>query len=77
MEYLAGWLFVGLTVLLLLGFPVAFTLLGTSLFFGLIGFGPEFFKMLPLRVWGVMSNPTLVAVPVFIFMGMKGFTHLI
>ncbi len=70
MDYLAGWLFIGLTVLLLLGFPVAFTLLGTSLFFGLIGFGPDFFKMLPLRVWGVMSNPTLVAVPVFIFMGM-------
>jgi len=70
MDYLAGWLFVGLTVLLLLGFPVAFTLLGTSLFFGLIGFGLDFFKMLPLRVWGVMSNPTLVAVPVFIFMGM-------
>lgn len=70
MDYLAGWLFVTLTVFLLLGFPVAFTLLGVSFFFGLFGFGLDFFKMLPLRVWGVMANPTLVAVPVFIFMGM-------
>ncbi len=69
MEYLAGWMFLALTLLLLLGFPVAFTLLGTSLVFGLIGFGWNFFNLLPLRIWGVMSNYTLVAVPLFIFMG--------
>ncbi|MCK9239871.1 TRAP transporter large permease subunit [Desulfocurvus sp.] len=67
---LAGWLFVSATGLLLLGFPVAFTLLGTSLAFGLAGFGLDFFNLLPLRIWGVMSNFTLTAVPLFIFMGM-------
>ena len=67
---LAGWLFVCATFLLILGFPVAFTLLGTSLFFGVIGFGWNFFNLLPLRVWGTMSNFTLTAVPLFIFMGM-------
>ena len=69
MEYLPAWMFVVMTLLLLAGFPVAFTLLGTSLFFGLIGFGWDFFQLLPLRIWGVMSNFTLVAVPLFIFMG--------
>ncbi len=69
MDYLAGWMFLVLTLLLLIGFPVAFTLLGTSMVFGLIGFGWDFFNLLPLRIWGVMSNFTLVAVPLFIFMG--------
>ena len=69
MEYLPAWMFLVLTILLLLGFPVAFTLLGTSLLFGLIGFGWDFFNLLPLRIWGIMTNFTLVAVPPFIFMG--------
>ncbi len=69
MEYLPAWMFLALTILLLLGFPVAFTLLGTSLLFGLIGFGWDFFNLLPLRIWGIMTNFTLVAVPLFIFMG--------
>ena len=69
MEYLPAWMFLVLTLLLLLGFPVAFTLLGTSLFFGLIGFGWDFFNLLPLRIWGIITNFTLVAVPLFIFMG--------
>jgi TRAP-type mannitol/chloroaromatic compound transport system permease large subunit len=67
---LAGWLFVTATGLLLLGFPVAFTLLGTSLLFGVLGFGWDFFNLLPLRIWGVMSTFTLTAVQLFIFMGM-------
>ncbi|WBF65951.1 TRAP transporter large permease subunit [Desulfovibrio subterraneus] len=69
-QALAGWLFVGMTAMLMLGFPVAFTLLGTSLIFGVIGFGWDFFNLMPLRVWGVMSNFTYTAVPLFIFMGM-------
>ncbi|MEW6429244.1 MAG: TRAP transporter large permease subunit [Thermodesulfobacteriota bacterium] len=69
MDLLAGWMFLVLTLLLFAGFPVAFTLLGVSLFFGLAGFGWEFFNLLPLRIWGVMTNFTLVAVPLFIFMG--------
>ncbi|MBU0966996.1 MAG: TRAP transporter large permease subunit [Proteobacteria bacterium] len=68
-DLLPLWMFVVLTVLLMAGFPVAFTLLGTSLCFGLIGFGWGFFNLLPLRIWGIMTNGTLLAVPLFIFMG--------
>lgn len=68
-EYLPGWMFLALTILLMAGFPVTFTLLGTSLVFGLIGFGWNFFYLLPLRIWGVMTNVTLMAVPLFVFMG--------
>ena len=69
MEYLAGWMFLALTILLMIGFPVTFTLLGTALVFGLIGFGWSFFNLLPLRIWGVITNITLMAVPLFVFMG--------
>ncbi|MFC1833134.1 TRAP transporter large permease subunit [Thermodesulfobacteriota bacterium] len=69
MEYLPAWMFLALTILLMAGFPVTFTLLGTSLCFGLIGFGWSFFDLLPLRIWGVMTNVTLMAVPLFVFMG--------
>jgi len=69
MDYLAAWMFLALTILLLAGFPVAFTLMGTALFFGLMGFEWNFFNMLPMRIWGIMSNYTLIAVPLFIFMG--------
>ncbi len=69
MDYLAAWMFLVLTILLLAGFPVAFTLLGTALVFGLIGLDWGFFNMLPMRIWGIMTNYTLIAVPLFIFMG--------
>ncbi len=69
MEYLAGWMFLALTILLMVGFPVTFTLMGTALVFGLIGFGWSFFNLLPLRIWGVMTNVTLLAVPLFVYMG--------
>ncbi len=69
MEYLPGWMFLALTILLMVGFPVTFTLMGTALTFGLIGFGWDFFNLLPLRIWGVMNNVTLLAVPLFVFMG--------
>jgi tripartite ATP-independent transporter DctM subunit len=69
MEYLAGWMFLFLTIVLMVGFPVTFTLMGTALIFGLIGFGFNFFNLLPLRIWGVMTNVTLMAVPLFVFMG--------
>ncbi|MDX1764454.1 MAG: TRAP transporter large permease subunit, partial [bacterium] len=69
MEYLGGWMFLAMSILILFGFPVTFTLGGTALVFGLIGFGWDFFNLLPLRVWGRMSNVTLMAVPLFVFMG--------
>lgn len=69
MDYLPAWMFLALTILLMAGFPVTFTLLGTSIVFGFIGFGWTLFNLLPLRIWGVMTNVTLMAVPLFVFMG--------
>ena len=69
MEYLPAWMFLALTILLMVGFPVTFTLMGTALAFGLYAFGFDFFNLLPLRIWGVMTNVTLIAVPLFVFMG--------
>ena len=56
-------------LLLLIGFPVAFTLGAVSLLFGGIFLGLDFFNMLPMRIWGIMTNFTLLAVPLFVFMG--------
>jgi len=68
-QYLALIMFASVFILLLLGYPVAFSLGGVSLIFGLIGFGPQFFQLLPLRIWGRMTNFTLLAVPLFVYMG--------
>ncbi len=66
---LAFILFPALVIFLLCGYPVAFTLGGVALIFGLIGFGLDFFTLLPMRIWTRMTNFTLTAVPMFIFMG--------
>ncbi|MDH3978495.1 MAG: TRAP transporter large permease subunit, partial [Gammaproteobacteria bacterium] len=60
--------------ILLLGFPVAFTLAGTALLFALGGavtgaFDSVFLQTMPSRILGIMNNGTLVAVPLFVFMG--------
>lgn len=67
-------MFVALLVLLMLGYPVAFTLGAVGLYFGLIGVWMDLlswtdFNFLPLRIWGVATNFTLLAVPLFVFMG--------
>ena len=62
-------MFCSLMLLLMLGYPVAFTLGAVALLFGTIFLGVDFFNLLPLRIWGVMTNFTLLAVPLFIFMG--------
>jgi TRAP-type mannitol/chloroaromatic compound transport system permease large subunit len=67
-------MFTGLLVFLLVGFPVAFSLAATGLFFGFIGmelglFPPNLFQALPLRVFGIMQNDTLLAIPFFTLMG--------
>ena len=59
---------------LLVGYPVAFTLAGTSILFALLGivfgfFDANLFKTLPMRLFGIMNNQTLLAVPLFVFMG--------
>ena len=58
-----------LFLLLMFGYPVAFTLGGVGLCFGLFALDPVFLNLLPQRVWGVMGNFTLLAVPLFVFMG--------
>src|SRR3972149_3356923 len=62
-------MFVVFTGLILVGYPIAFTITGIALFFRVYAFGLGFFDLLPLRVWGVMTNFTLTAVPLFVFMG--------
>lgn len=74
MEWVALPLFLSVIVVLLAGFPVAFSLAGTALIFAFIGiltgsFEPAFLSALPSRIFGIMSNETLVAVPLFVFMG--------
>ncbi len=69
LETLAILMIVGLLVLLLLGYPVAFTLGAVGFIFGMMGFGFDFFYLLPLRIYGVMENYTLLAIPLFVFMG--------
>ena len=73
-EILAGLMFFGIIGFLMLGFPVAFSLAGASLIFGLAGmafgvFDPSNFGSLASRYIGFMTNEVLVAVPLFIFMG--------
>ncbi len=69
MEVLALILFALIFILILFGFPVAFTLGGLSVIFGYFTLGIEFFNFLPSRIMGVMSNYVLIAVPLFIYMG--------
>ncbi len=68
--FFAILLFVIIFLLILFGFPVAFTLGGISILFGLFIFGIDFFYLLSLRIFGTMSNFVLIAVPLFIYMGM-------
>ena len=67
-------LVLGVIVVLLAGYPVAFSLAGTALLFGAVGaafglFDAAFLAAMPNRLFGVMTNDTLVAVPLFVFMG--------
>jgi len=74
MEWMPLWLFLCVFIFLLSGFPVAFTLAGTALMFAGLGsyldlFDSAFLEALPNRLYGIMMNQTLVAVPLFVFMG--------
>jgi len=69
-EYISLVLFAVIFGTLLLGYPVAFTLGGVSLIFGYFTFGLGFFQLLPLRIWGTMTNYVLIAVPLFVYMGL-------
>ncbi|MAY14417.1 TRAP transporter large permease [Thalassolituus sp. UBA2009] len=56
-------------LMLIFGFPVAFTFGGVALIFGVFAEGPDIFAFMPFRVQSIMENVTLMAVPLFIFMG--------
>ncbi|MEM1173074.1 MAG: TRAP transporter large permease subunit [Cyanobacteria bacterium P01_H01_bin.35] len=73
-ELLGPSMFAGALILLSLGYPVAFSLGGVAIIFGLIGIGlgvfdPIFLTAMPQRIFGIMANYTLLAIPYFIFMG--------
>ncbi len=72
---MAPIMFASLVVFLLLGYPVAFALAFVGLGFGVLGislgmFNPLFLQALPDRIWGIMGNETLLAIPFFTFMGL-------
>lgn len=74
MEYMSLYLFATVFVLLLIGYPVAFTLAGSALLFTVLGemtgtFDPAFLEALPNRLYGIIGNQILMAVPLFVFMG--------
>ncbi|MBB5049074.1 tripartite ATP-independent transporter DctM subunit [Rhodopseudomonas rhenobacensis] len=74
-HYMAPIMFASLVLFLLLGYPVAFSLAANGLLFAFIGielglFRPDFLQALPERVYGVMNNDTLLAIPFFTFMGL-------
>lgn len=74
MEYIALVLFVCVCGVLLLGYPVALSLAGTSLLFAGVGilfggFDASYLSAMPSRLYGILTNTTLIAVPLFVFMG--------
>jgi tripartite ATP-independent transporter DctM subunit len=74
MEWMAILMFVVVCIVLLAGYPVAFSLAGTALFFAAIAIlkgdlHPAILKSAFSRLYGIMQNPTLIAVPLFVFMG--------
>jgi tripartite ATP-independent transporter DctM subunit len=68
-EVLATLMLVAFFVLLLAGIPVGLTLATTGFVFGYLGFGISLFNLLPARIFGVVTNYTLLAIPLFVFMG--------
>jgi tripartite ATP-independent transporter DctM subunit len=73
-EWLDLAMFIALCVFVLIGYPIAFTLAGTALVFALLGmsmgaFDPDFLGVFPNRIYGVMTNEVLIAIPLFVFMG--------
>lgn len=73
--YMAPIMFIGLIIFLLMGYSVAFSLAACGLFFGYLGveigmLPATLMQALPLRIFGIMSNETLLAIPFFTFMGL-------
>lgn len=69
MEFIALIVFVSILLLILYGYPVAFTLGGLSVLYAICFIDPANYAALPPRIMGIMTNYVLIAVPLFIFMG--------
>jgi len=68
-EILSILMLVSFVIMLTLGVRVAYAIAVSGIVFGLIGFGPMLFNLLPSRLYGAATNYTLLAVPLFVFMG--------
>ena len=68
-EALSVVMVIALFALILFGIPVPFALAASGIVFGLIGFGTDLFNLLPLRIYGVVTNYSMLAIPLFVFMG--------
>ncbi len=68
-QSLAILMVITLFVLILAGVPVAFSIVAAGISFGLIGMGFDLFHLIPARIFGVITNYTLLAIPLFVFMG--------
>jgi TRAP-type mannitol/chloroaromatic compound transport system permease large subunit len=68
-EMLAIAMIAAFFVLLIVGIPVGIAIAASAFVFGYIGFGPTLFNLLPSRVYGVVTNYTFMAIPLFVFMG--------
>ncbi len=73
-EWMPLFMFVVVCLVLIMGYPVAFSLAGTALVFAFVGdqqgwIVPGMIEAIPFRVFGIMTNQTLLAVPLFVFMG--------
>ncbi|MFQ3237017.1 MAG: tripartite ATP-independent transporter DctM subunit [Paraglaciecola sp.] len=74
MEFIPLFMFAGVCLVLLLGYPVAYSLAGTALLFACVGmltgdFDRAYLQAMPSRLYGIITNQTLIAVPLFVFMG--------
>ncbi|WP_346774312.1 TRAP transporter large permease subunit [Psychromonas sp. SA13A] len=74
MEFIPLWLFAFAFIILLIGYPVAFALAGSALLFALVGFATDtfdsvFLEAIPNRIQGILANDLLIAIPLFVFMG--------
>ncbi len=73
-DFIPLFMFACVCLVLMVGYPVAYSLAGTALIFAGVGtltgyFDPSFLSALPSRVFGIINNQTLIAVPLFVFMG--------
>ena len=73
-DHMAPLMFAGMVVFMLIGYPAAFSLAATGLFFGFLGIylgliGPDFLGNLTFQLFGIISNDLLLAIPFFTFMG--------